>query len=61
MGEHWLFGARERRTLEHRGGHIVSGTYGRGEPVVEVPDVTDGQQDDTDISVARGESERSVP
>lgn len=48
--KHQSFEAKETRTFEDRRDHVIPRTHCSGEPMVEVPQVTDGQQNDTDIS-----------
>ena len=61
VGKHQSFGAKETHTFEDRRDHVIPRTRCSREPVVEVPQVADGQQHDADISSAAGESERRYP
>jgi len=53
-----LFGVQQRvLAFQHRGDHVVGGTCRKGESMIKVPHIADAQQEDTEISAARGTCE----
>ena len=58
MRKYQLFEIREVITLQDRRNHVIPRTCHNGEPMVEVAEVADGQQQDTNVSDTVDESER---